>query len=261
MDNQDIGNKTVKPKIEVVPWKPIVGVLFVIGIYYFSQVFGGLIVSIYPLLKSWSTAQASAWLDNSTLAQFTYVLLAQAFMLYAIYLFLKKYKKGFGLIGLIKPRWRDVQIGLLAVPIYYIIYILTVAIVSYFVPSFNISQKQDIGFNNVQGIIQVSITFLSLVILPPLVEEIIVRGFLYSSLRKGLPIIASSIVTSLIFATAHLQIGGSSGLLYIAALDTLVLSFVLIYLRERTGSLWAGITLHGFKNAVAFISIFILSVR
>ena len=47
-----------------------------------------------------------------------------------------------------------------------------------------------------------------------------------------------------LFAVAHLPEGGAAGPLYIAALDTFVLSLVLIYLREKTGSLWASITLH-----------------
>jgi membrane protease YdiL (CAAX protease family) len=261
MEDQKLDLKIADKKIEVVPWRPVLGVLFVISIYYFSQIFGGIVVSIYPWAKHWSNDRASSWLNSSTYAQFIYVVLAEAFTIGAIYLFLKNYHKTFGLIGLIKPRLKDVGYGLLAVPLYYLLYILTVGIVSYFVPSLNINQHQEVGFSNVHGIIQLSLTFMSLVILPPLAEEIMVRGFLYSSLRKGLPQLAAVIMTSLIFASAHLPEGGSSGPLYIAALDTFVLSLVLIYLRQRTGGLWAGITLHGFKNAVAFLSIFVLSVH
>jgi uncharacterized protein len=179
----------------------------------------------------------------------------------AIYLFLKRHKLGFASIGLKKPRWNDALHGLLAVPVYFLLYVLTVGVVSYFVPSFNIDQQQEIGFNNVQGALPLILTFLSLVVLPPLAEEIMVRGFLYSTLKKALPTIGAVIVTSVLFASAHLPEGGAAGPLYIAALDTFVLSLVLIYLREKTGSLWASITLHAVKNGIAFVALFVLHAR
>ena len=85
-----------------------------------------------------------------------------------------------------------------------------------------------------------------------------VRGFLYSSFKKGLPTAAAVIVTSAIFASAHLPEGGGGGLLWIAAVDTFILSLVLIYLREKTGALWASMTLHALKNGVAFVALFAL---
>jgi membrane protease YdiL (CAAX protease family) len=71
-------------------------------------------------------------------------------------------------------------------------------------------------------------------------------------------IVPAVILTSLIFASAHLPEGGAAGLLYIAALDTFILSLVLIYLREKTGGLWASITLHAIKNGIAFVALFVL---
>jgi hypothetical protein len=84
-----------------------------------------------------------------------------------------------------------------------------------------------------------------------------VRGFLYSSLKKALPVVWAVVLTSGIFAIAHLSGGGATGPLYIAALDTFVLSLVLIYLREKTGGLWASITLHAIKNGIAFMALFV----
>lgn len=250
-----------KSNIPVVPWNPWLAVLFIIIIFYLSQFIGGIIVSLYPWLKHWSTSQANDWLNNSISAQFIYGLIAEGFMLAVIFQFVKKYKAKLSLIGFVKPRWRDIGYGILAAPIYYVIYIASVVVISYLVPSLNINQTQNIGFVGVHDAAQLILTFISLVILPPLVEEIMVRGFLYSSLRKGLPKLAAILLTSLIFASAHLPEGGAAGPLYIAALDTFVLSLVLIFLRERTGSLWSSITLHGIKNGVAFMALFILSVH
>ncbi|HVX57224.1 MAG TPA: CPBP family intramembrane glutamic endopeptidase, partial [Candidatus Saccharimonadales bacterium] len=115
--------------------------------------------------------------------------------------------------------------------------------------------------NDVQGALPMTLTFISLVVLPPLAEEIMVRGFLYSSLKKALPTIWAVLITSGLFAAAHLPEGGASGPLYIGAIDTFVLSLVLIYLREQTGNLWASITLHACKNGFAFVTLFVLHVH
>jgi len=248
---------TIRNTVSRVPWNPWLGVVFVILAYYLSQIFASIIVSIYPSLKQWSSAEANEWLTNSVGAQFCYVLIAEVFLLGAIYIFLKHYHTNFKIIGFKRPRWRDIGYGLMAVPVYYVLYLITVGLANQFIPGLDINQKQEIGFDNVQGLGPLILTFTSLVILPPLVEEIMVRGFLYSSLKKGLPTLAAVITTSAIFASAHLPAGGANGLLYIAALDTFILSLVLIYLREKTGSLWASITLHAFKNGVAFMVLFV----
>jgi membrane protease YdiL (CAAX protease family) len=219
------------------------------------------LVSIYPFVHHWTNTEANTWLNNSINAQFFYVLAAETFTLGAIYLFLKKYNVSFRAIGLRRPRWSDPVYGLLAVPLYYVLYLLSVGIVSHFVPSLNVNQQQEIGFTNVHGLAELTLTFISLVILPPITEEIMVRGFLYSSFKKAIPTIGAVIVTSAIFASAHLPEGGAAGPLWIAALDTFVLSLVLILLREKTGSLWSSMTLHAIKNGIAFMALFVLNLH
>ncbi|HET7059761.1 MAG TPA: CPBP family intramembrane glutamic endopeptidase [Candidatus Saccharimonadales bacterium] len=248
-------------RVPRVPWNPWLGVLFVVVIYYVAEIVGGLVVSAYPYLHHWSHSRAVDWLTNSTIAQFIYILLAEGVILGALYFFLKGYRSSFKTIGLKRPRWRDAAYGLMAVPAYYLFYLLSVGVVTHFVPGLNVDQSQQIGFTDVQGALALVLTFISLVVLPPLTEEIMVRGFLYSSLKKGLPTLAAVLGTSLIFAAAHLPEGGAAGPLYIAALDTFILSLVLIYLREKTGGLWASITLHAIKNGIAFVSLFIIHVK
>lgn len=247
-----------RPKKVTVPWNPWWAVLFIAVIFYGSQLFSGTIVSLYALARHWSDDRIADWLESSVTAQFAYILIAEAFVIGAIYLFLRLYKLGFASIGLRRPRWSDLVYGLAAVPFYILFYFLTVAVVSYFVPGLDIDQEQQLGFNNVHGGLQLTLTFISLVILPPLTEEIMVRGFLYGSLKKAMPIVGAVLATSAIFAVAHLPEGGAAGPLYIAALDTFVLSLVLIYLREKTDGLWASITLHAIKNGIAFTVLFVL---
>jgi membrane protease YdiL (CAAX protease family) len=238
-------------------WNPWVGMAFVIVLFFGAQLLGGVIISIYPLLKGWSNAQANEWLSSSVGGQFAFILITEAITILAIYLFLRIYKATMGAIGLHRPKWRDLGVGLMAVPAYFVLYFITLAVATWLFPSLNINQHQDVGFTGVHGWVQLSLTFVSLVILPPLAEEIMIRGFLYSNFKKIAPTFVAVIGTSFLFASAHLPEGGSAGPLYVAAIDTFVLSLVLIYLREKTGSLWASITLHACKNGVAFLALYI----
>jgi membrane protease YdiL (CAAX protease family) len=250
-----------KSSVARVPWSPWGGVGFVLLVFVGSQILASVAVELYPLFKHWSNQQTTNWLNNSVPAQFTYILLAETFVVGAIYLFVRHYKKGMSLIGLRRPRWSDPAYGVAAVLPYFVLYILTVGVVSSLVSGLNVNQQQQLGFNNVQGGPDLLLTFISLVILPPIAEEIMVRGFLYSSLKKALPTAWAVLLTSALFAAAHLPEGGAAGPLWIAALDTFVLSLVLIYLREKTGGLWASMTLHAIKNGIAFTALFALHAR
>jgi membrane protease YdiL (CAAX protease family) len=240
-----------------IPWSPWLAVVFVVVVYYLSQILAGLVVSIYPALQHWSRSQANSWLQQSIWAQFIYIVLAEGLTLGAIYAFLRSCKVSLRTIGLIKPHWKDPVRGLLMLPLYFVTYLIAVELVHVLIPAINVSQSQDIGFTNVYGFGSLFVTFISLVILPPITEEIMVRGFLYTSLKKGLPQIGAALVTSVIFASAHLQAGSGNPLLWIAAVDTFILSLFLIYLREKTGGLYASMTLHALKNFIAFASLFI----
>lgn len=245
----------------VIRWSPWLAVVFVIAVYLLSQIVGGILISIYPGLKHWSSDQTNDWINNSVWAQFFYVLVAEGFTVGALYAFLKRYKLSFASIGLTKPRWSDPLKGLAMLVPYYIVYLVTVAVVQKLLPSVNVDQAQQLGFNNVHGFGPLFVTFISLVILPPFVEELLVRGYLYTSLRARYSKLIATVVASIIFASGHLQFGSGAPLLWIAAIDTFVLSLFLIYLREHTGRLYASMTLHALKNFIAFVALFIAKVH
>ena len=164
-------------------------------------------------------------------------------------------------IGLKKPKLKHILFGVVAAVPYYGIYIIMVGIISLIIPALNVSQTQEIGFSSVHGFLPLILALISLVIIPPLAEEIATRGFLYTGLRRWMPKIVAAVVVSVVFGAAHLAEGGAAGPLWIGAIDTFILSLVLVFLREKTGNLWAGITLHAIKNGIAFISLFIIGGR
>ena len=251
----------VAPTGQKIPWSPILAVVAVVAIYFISQLIGGILISIYPAVRHWSTTQANTWINNSVPAQFVYVVIAEGLTILAVWQFLKHYRVRFSTIGVKRFKAEDVLYAIAGFGVYFIAYAILLQVITRLVPALNVNQQQQIGFQNASGIGQLILTAMSLVILPPIAEEILMRGFLYTSLRKSIPKVAAALVTSVIFASAHLEFGQGAPLLWVAAIDTFVLSLVLVYLREKTGRLWASMGLHALKNAVAFMSIFIFHVR
>ena len=247
--------KKTNQKSSGVKWNPWVGVLLVFLIYILSQVVG-LVTLIYPVLNHFSAARTSSWLNHSIYAQFFYVVIVELFTIGSVLMLLKWFKVDKKVIGLRKPNIKDPLYALIAAPIYYVIYVIAIVILTTLISGLNVTQAQNVGFNNVHGVAELIVTLISLVILPPLAEEILVRGFLYSSLKKGLPQITAAIVTSVIFASAHLP-EGVGGLLWVGFVDTFILSMVLIYLREKTNGLYSGMILHALKNGVAFYVLYL----
>lgn len=93
-----------------------------------------------------------------------------------------------------------------------------------------------------------------LVVLTPISEEILFRGFLYNFLKRIFPMKGSLILSSVVFAFFHFDtIQGYSNFSFLVALTTLGMFLAWIY--EREGSLWAPIGLHAFFNFVTVLSI------
>jgi len=179
-----------------------------------------------------------------------------------LWYFLRTKQLSFKLLGLIKPRWADVGYTLLAFGAYFLVYGILLSLATTLVPSLDLNQKQELGFDAQQNLAGLIMVFLALVVLAPLTEEVLFRGFILQGLRSRWAFLPSALLTSVVFGTAHLM-GGSQGaaLLWVAGLDTLVLSMVLCYLREKTGGLWAGIGLHALKNSIAFVALFVLHAQ
>lgn len=252
----------MKPDVAIQPkhddgvtWGPVVAVVVTIVIYFLSQFFGSVIIITLANLKGLQGDQLSAWIEQ-TGPQFFYIALVEGVMLGALWLFLRSRKASFKTLGLTKPKWVDLGYTFIGFGIYLPILIATMAAIKVWFPGIDTGQEQQIGFEAAKGA-GLIVVFISLAILPPVAEEIVTRGFLYLGLRKKMPVIWAAIVTSIIFAIAHLQFGSDAPLLWTAAIDTFVLSLVLVYLRQKTGRLWAPIGLHVVKNSIAFMALFI----
>lgn len=239
----------------------LLSILTVLGIYQLLPFVTLLILFIYPKLANWSLERFSNWLTDSTVAQFLYVLITELLTIGVIYLVIRRFRWSLASIGLKKPKWIDPLIGVATAVPYFVTYLAVAVVASLLISGLDTDQAQQIGFDSVQGNLELTLTFISLVILPPIVEEITMRGFLYTGLKKWLPRIWAALVVSVLFGAAHLAQGGEAGPLWIGAIDTFILSLFLVWLREKTGNLWAGVALHMTKNFVAFLALFVFAAR
>jgi membrane protease YdiL (CAAX protease family) len=198
---------------------------------------------------------------EGTVPQFIYVLVVETLTVGLLYNFMKRRKTSWASIGFVKPKLVDIAYALSGFAVYFVGYALVIStLVKQYLPQVDTNQRQDLGFDtNVVGP-ELILVFLSLVILPPLVEEILVRGFLFTGLKNKLPLFSAAIITSVVFAMAHLQWGSDAPLLWSAAIDTFVLSMILVYVRWRSKSLWPGIGIHFIKNGIAFLALFVFKV-
>lgn len=243
------------------PWSPLTAVIITI-VLYLSQYLAAFALLIYPLIRRWNHTQSENWLTNSIVAQFVFVLLAEGVTVLLLGLFLRHHKVSFRSLGWNRwPKWSDVGLAALAFVAYFIVLTIVLGIVTSLIPEINTSQKQQLGFTNAAGTGQLILTYLSLAVLPPIVEETVFRGFLYGSLRKTLTFIQAMLATSVLFGIAHLELGAGAPPLWTAATDVFILSLALVTLRVRTGSLWASVFLHCLKNTIAFLALFVFTVN
>ncbi len=246
----------VEPEAGRVSWGPLAAVLMTVVVYFASQVLAGLVISLYPVVSGWDDARLQEWAGTNN-AQFITFVLVEAISLWLLWRFLKARRAKPADIGLVRPRSSDAWEVLKGYAIYFVALIFIMQAVGQFVPGLNLEQEQELGFDKVTTGAALAPIFISLVLLPPLVEEILFRGFLYTGLRRKLPVLAAALITGALFAVVHLQLGSGNSPLWAAALDTFILSFVLVGLREKTGSLWPSIGVHMLKNATAFLFLFV----
>ncbi len=243
-----------------VTWGPVAAILVTLGIFFGGQLLGGLVISVLPLSLVWDTATINAWFSDSTVGQFLLLATIQLVTFLLLYWFIRYRRASLQAIGLVKPRLQDLGYALAGFAAYFPAYILTVVVLTRLIPSLNVDQPQQIGFQGASTSPELLLVFIALVVLPPLIEEMLARGFLFGGLKAKLPVLAAAIITSIVFAAPHLQIGSGQPLLWVAFIDTFLLSMVLVYLRVKSGGLWASIGLHAIKNGIAFVALFVLKI-
>lgn len=162
----------------------------------------------------------------------------------------KHYTVSLQTLGLSRlPSWTDIGLAPLTYVVYVVVLATTLALLTSWLPSFPIDEVQDIGFQTFGSRSDNILAFMVLVVLAPIAEETLFRGYLYGKLKTYVPVVWAAVVTSLLFALVHFQ--------WNVGIDVFILSLFLCGLRSLTGSIWAGVLVHMIKNGVAYYILFV----
>lgn len=163
--------------------------------------------------------------------------------------FLQRSKTTKNDIGMTRlPSWMDLLLSPAGFIVYFLGSAILVYIASQVVPGFSTDQVQQTGFSHLTHYYQYILAFITLIIVAPVAEEVLFRGYLFGKLRQFLPFWAAMLITSVLFGFVHGQ--------WNVGVDVFALSMVLCSLREITGNIWAGMLLHMIKNGIAFYILF-----
>lgn len=243
-----------------VVWGPITAVAGSILLFLGGQILVGVGAAVVLSLLGWDASRIDSWFSGGNGAQFILSVSVAIVTLGSLFWYLSLIKAHPRDIGLVKPKIKDVGYILLGVGAYIAAYILLVGVLANLFPELNTEQTQDLGFQTDTVGNGLVLIFISLVLLPPIVEEVVVRGFMFSGLRSKLSFLSAAVISSGLFGLAHLLGGEGGSTIWIATIDTFILGMVLAYLREKSGSLWPPIGLHALKNFVAFMALFVFKV-
>ena len=115
------------------------------------------------------------------------------------------------------------------------------------IESFGVETVQDTVkiFQKSSNPIVLGLMAFAAIVVAPLCEEIVFRGYLYPVMKKFSGPWVAGVCSALIFAAAH----GS----LVALLPLFVFGCVLVFIYEKTGSLWAPIAVHFCFNAATIM--------
>lgn len=145
--------------------------------------------------------------------------------------------------------WTDIALAFVAFLVYGLLTTAVLMAVTTLFAGFPADQVQDTGFSAFGTRLDNLLAFATLVVIAPIAEEVLFRGYLYGKLKRYVPAVVAAIATSVLFGAVHMQ--------WNVGIDVFVLGLVLCGLRSLTGSIWAGILVHMLKNSIAYYILFV----
>ncbi len=237
-----------------VPWGPtqalIVFALVWIGLPLLVIILAAMLAQYLPLAKSFydGLAYTGPMTLNSLIASFVEVIIDAVAGLGLIYFFLRRYKVGWKAVGWRKFNlWKAIKILLIVFVAFLIGVTVLLALVSVLIPGFNANQTQSNDFTTNVAQQHRLISLFALVVIPPIIEETVFRGFIFPAFAKKWGTWAGAISSSILFGFAHLQANVS--------VYTFLLGMLLCYMYVKLKSVYPGMALHMLNNYLALMAI------
>lgn len=147
------------------------------------------------------------------------------------------------------PTWTDILLAPAGFIVFMIVAAFVTTLMAALLPAVDWEQAQDVGFTSLITNVDFVCAFFALVVIAPIAEEIIFRGWLYGKLRAKLPAIPAMLLVSVLFGIVHGQ--------WNVGVTVFVMSIAMCTVREITGTIWGGILIHIIKNGLAFYLLFV----
>jgi len=221
--------------------------IWVVAGFVLAQVIVGLLITLVRTLGV-SFEGINETILSTVLTAVIYVI--SIVIVIALPWLVKKYRTSKAELGLTRyPEWLDLVLA----PAGFVVYILLSALFMAFAMSYmtfiDFDQVQETGFSQLGPRFEYILAFVSLVVLAPVAEEILFRGYLFGKLQKNVATWIAILISSAVFAAVHLA--------WNVGIDVFALGIVLCLLRIVSNSLWPSILLHMLKNGIAFYFLFI----
>ena len=150
------------------------------------------------------------------------------------------------------PTWTDILLAVAGYVVSLVAGMFLLFVGAALLPGANWEQAQDVGFHGVYATSDLLMAFVALVVVAPICEELIFRGWMYGKLRARLAAVPAILLVSLLFAAVHMQLN--------VGVVVFCMSVVNCLIRELTGTIYGGIFVHMLRNAVAFYALFVMGV-
>lgn len=248
------------PKQQKTNWPPsLITLLIAAFIFISSQIIVGIIVAAWAVFTGADIeAIAQRFEDSNTVvAALTVIIGAIQFGLIAWVVHVQGIR--FRGIGFRRPRQSDFGSGLLLWGGYFVLSVVSIIVLQANDLGIDIEQEQQLGFSPTSSPAGLAVIYLAIVVTPALIEELLMRGYLFHGLRAKLKFWPTSLIVSSIFAALHLGFWSDEPLLWIAFIDTFLLSLFLCWGTEKYKSIWPAIFAHGIKNSIAFLALFVFA--
>ena len=119
-------------------------------------------------------------------------------------------------------------------------------LISLLSPGFNANQSQTNEFTTAATTHR-NLALIALVVIPPIVEESVFRGFVFPAFANRLGLVWGAIASSVLFGLAHWQAN--------VTIYTFILGLLLCFMYIKLRSIVPGIALHMLNNYLAFMAL------
>jgi len=234
------------PEFLKVPWGARDVLVLIVAWFGLQLIFGLVLVVLSPYVPP-VLEFTKAVGDGNVDATFGLNLVGVAIGLGVVALYLRKYQASWSAVG-----WRRVNVIKMitylvaALIVFVVLANVALILVKMLVPGFDPNQAQTNDFTQAAGAHQ-SLALIALVLLPPIFEETIFRGFMFPALSKRGGVVWGAVLSSMIFGIAH---GQPNLFVY-----TSILGLILCFMYVRTRSIVPGILLHMANNYLAFLAL------